>query len=431
MWDKIAKLGIQAGKAYIATRGVDGAIEDAHKVLGWAKKGADSLFSSNTCGETDELPRLDFEKVQQWTDDCISEMNDAFCEAKHHDITSLEFCQNANIALYTGYNVIVQMMGMEDEIDGDDFDILLSNHITPIDNLCDQIFMYIGQKCTGSMNPPADVRIGGDNGDLCMQVYGVYPVNFTFDMTMLVAVITNGIIKPGCTITLPDNEGTLAEVAFLRMFGKVLSEASYGDLCCVALKGDYTDALPNDRVFQIGLMPHPSECQVNTSDLINASEKEYLDKVKTILEVDGVISASERRLLDKLRSSLGISEARAIELETIASEKNVLTDSEKEYLDEYKACLKEDGVISASERRLLDRLRNSLGISEARAAELETIASEKNVLTDSEKEYLDEYKSCRGEDGVISASERRLLDRLAKSLDITQDRIREIEACIS
>ena len=43
---------------------------------------------------------------------------------------------------------------------------------------------------------------------------------------------------------------------------------------------------------------------------------------------------------------------------------------EKEYQEELKACL-EDGTISDRERRLLDRLRKSLGISEERAKAIE------------------------------------------------------------
>ena len=99
------------------------------------------------------------------------------------------------------------------------------------------------------------------------------------------------------------------------------------------------------------------------------NEKEYLEELKTCLEESGDISASERRLLERLRKHLGISEERALELEE--SLKPSLTDDEKEYLEEYKLCLEDGGDISASERRLLDKLRNRLGISEERAREIE------------------------------------------------------------
>ena len=40
------------------------------------------------------------------------------------------------------------------------------------------------------------------------------------------------------------------------------------------------------------------------------------------------------------------------------------------YLKEDKACLEEDSEITAKERRLLNRIRESLGISEERANEI-------------------------------------------------------------
>lgn len=129
----------------------------------------------------------------------------------------------------------------------------------------------------------------------------------------------------------------------------------------------------------------------------------------------------------KIRMS-SLKPASATNAITDKSDGSSLTDNEKEYLDEVKACLEDDGEISARERRLLDKLCHSLGISDARAAELEAIALGKSELTASEKEYLDEYKACLEEDGVISERERRLLDRLAKSLDIAPERVREIEA---
>ena len=48
-----------------------------------------------------------------------------------------------------------------------------------------------------------------------------------------------------------------------------------------------------------------------------------------------------------------------------------LLDNEQEYMEEYKLCLEEDGEISPKERRLLDRLREKLGISISRAIEIE------------------------------------------------------------
>ena len=110
-----------------------------------------------------------------------------------------------------------------------------------------------------------------------------------------------------------------------------------------------------------------SSPSINTHSEDNGNEQEYLDELKACLEDDGKITEKERRLLDRLRKSLGISEKRAEELEASL---NSLNDEEKEYIEELRACM-EDGHISDRERHLLDRLRKSLGISEARAKELE------------------------------------------------------------
>ena len=105
-----------------------------------------------------------------------------------------------------------------------------------------------------------------------------------------------------------------------------------------------------------------------------------------------------------------------------------MTDVEKEYLDELKACLEEDGEISSKERRLLNRLRERLGITEKRAEELEASLLEPE-FTEEEQVYLDEYKTCI-EEGELSPKERRLLNRLRMSLGISEERAKELESII-
>ena len=110
-----------------------------------------------------------------------------------------------------------------------------------------------------------------------------------------------------------------------------------------------------------------SSIHSSSSASVTSEEQEYLEEIRACLDNDGEITSRERRLLDRLRKSLGITEARAKELETSV---NNMSDDEKEYQEELKACL-EDGTISDRERRLLDRLRKSLGISEERAKAIE------------------------------------------------------------
>lgn len=104
--------------------------------------------------------------------------------------------------------------------------------------------------------------------------------------------------------------------------------------------------------------------------MLTSNEQKYIDMVRELLE-DGEITKTGRRLLNMQRERLGISEARAAELETSLSTPQ-LTDEEKEYLEAYhEAC--EDGQISDKERRMLNRLRDMLGISEERAEIIENI----------------------------------------------------------
>ena len=125
-----------------------------------------------------------------------------------------------------------------------------------------------------------------------------------------------------------------------------------------------------------------------------------------------------------------------LQVETLVSQQNTnpilsalsqsLTEEEIEYLNELKACLEEDDEISSKERRLLNRLRERLGITEERAEELEASLL-KPELTKEEQEYLDEYKACI-EEGELSSKEIRLLNRLRMSLGITEERAKELES---
>ena len=67
-----------------------------------------------------------------------------------------------------------------------------------------------------------------------------------------------------------------------------------------------------------------------------------------------------------------------------------------------------------------------LGISPERAEELEASLAAP-ILSDDEKEYLEEYKAA-AVDGVVSEKERRLLDKLKKMYGISDERAKEIEA---
>lgn len=166
----------------------------------------------------------------------------------------------------------------------------------------------------------------------------------------------------------------------------------------------------------------PTVKQVCENDVAKENEQTYLEELKACME-DGNISDRERRLMDKLRTKLGISEERAKELEKTLLGSN--SDAEKEYLETYKDCLSEDGEISPKERRLLDKLREKLGISEARAKAIEASLSTAS-LSNEEQEYLESYKEA-SVDGTISEKERKLLEKLRIMYGISENRAKELE----
>lgn len=102
---------------------------------------------------------------------------------------------------------------------------------------------------------------------------------------------------------------------------------------------------------------------------LTADEKYYLDELKDVL-ADGEITENDRKRLERRRIRLNISEERAKELEQLLG--NNLTADEQEYYDEMVDVL-EDGIIDEKERRSLDRLKRSLNLSDARAKEIEAM----------------------------------------------------------
>ena len=112
--------------------------------------------------------------------------------------------------------------------------------------------------------------------------------------------------------------------------------------------------------------------QTQTADL-SESELAYKEEVEFCLEDESEISAHSRKFLERKRQNLGLSETRAQEIEDMVKASLVsFTDEEKEYMEALDDVI-EDGVIPDNVRRLLERERKSLGISEERAKELEEI----------------------------------------------------------
>lgn len=106
---------------------------------------------------------------------------------------------------------------------------------------------------------------------------------------------------------------------------------------------------------------------------LSEDELAYKEEVEFCLEDASEIDALSRKFLERKRQKLGLSETRALEIEDMVKSSLVsFTDEEKEYMEALDDVI-EDGVIPDNVRRLLERERKSLGISEERAKELEEI----------------------------------------------------------
>lgn len=102
----------------------------------------------------------------------------------------------------------------------------------------------------------------------------------------------------------------------------------------------------------------------------------------------------------------------------------ILSEKEKNYFESIKEFLEDDESISPRERKILDRLRMSLGISETRASEIESMLTTK--ITNEEQEYLDMFREYAGEGG-LSEKYRRRLNLFASALGLSNERIQILE----
>lgn len=159
---------------------------------------------------------------------------------------------------------------------------------------------------------------------------------------------------------------------------------------------------------------------------INQVISENKDAIKSLIKTAEQDYKSNKAEIDNY-SIDGIDDCEDITDQDDAIIDNSYTPEEEEYIQEVKECIAEFGEIGGSSRRLLSRIQNSLGITDERAAELE--ASLAPSLTEDESAYLEEYKlSLEESGGTLSDMDRRLLNRLRGKLDITEERAAEIES---
>ena len=104
-----------------------------------------------------------------------------------------------------------------------------------------------------------------------------------------------------------------------------------------------------------------------------------------------------------------------------------LSEDELAYKEEVEFCLEDAPEIDAHSRKFLERKRQKLGLSETRAQKIENmVKASLESFTDEEKEYMEALDDVI-EDGAIPNNVRRLLERERKSLEISEERAKELE----
>ena len=143
-------------------------------------------------------------------------------------------------------------------------------------------------------------------------------------------------------------------------------------------------------------------------------------------EIEWEIDMQFKPLQDFEDDNVNASNGQAV-AQIAQTQKSELSEDELAYKEEVEFCLEDASEIDAHSRKFLERKRQKLGLSETRAQEIEDMVKASLVsFTDEEKEYMEALDDVI-EDGVIPDNVRRLLERERKSLGISEERAKELE----
>lgn len=143
-------------------------------------------------------------------------------------------------------------------------------------------------------------------------------------------------------------------------------------------------------------------------------------------EIEWEIDMQFKPLQDFEDDNVNASNGQAV-AQIAQTQESELSEDELAYKEEVEFCLEDASEIDAHSRKFLERKRQKLGLSETRAQEIEAMVKASLVsFTDEEKEYMEALDDVI-EDGVIPDNVRRLLERERKSLGISEERAKELE----
>lgn len=183
-----------------------------------------------------------------------------------------------------------------------------------------------------------------------------------------------------------------------------------------------------------GLNSHEEKLQTQKSQVVDGNElKQIKGEVKTLLKNAGIDfdkkENSKFQLQENATLSIKIKFAPLEQLQgnVIRNVKQSVTLSaeEQNFLDEVKFCLEENDTLSDTDKRYLDRKRTKLGLSPERAEEIIQMCLP--VLSAEEQEYMDTFHELVATAEDMSPKIRRILDREAERLGISEERKAELE----
>ncbi len=209
-------------------------------------------------------------------------------------------------------------------------------------------------------------------GEFIMEVSDLCPIgNKECNELALIGTLAKDIKVGDKVILFHNNEVYNTSIIRIALFAYSLQFAEKNDRAGLILEGiDIHKGYYGDKVYFLpgsSDEPEKSEKTVKANNL-SPEEEKYKEEVEFCLEEGGSISDDDRRYLERKKRKLGISDERALEIENMVLPG--LTEQEQEYLEVLKDTIV-DGVIPQSARRLLQREAKSLEISEERALELE------------------------------------------------------------
>jgi len=182
-----------------------------------------------------------------------------------------------------------------------------------------------------------------------------------------------------------------------------------------------------------GILSHEERIETRNSQVLSGSElKEIKGEVETIFEANGEWDESmEEKFVQEDNAILSI-KVKFAPLSQLTGKHQQhqthqisISQEEQEYLEMYNEYSASNGI-SERDRKMLDKFRSRLGISEVRAHELEASCS-KPKLTEDEQEYLEMFKEYAA-DGEISERDRKMLNKMRDRMGISEERAKEIES---